>query len=223
MQQDFEMLIVCHHEAGHAVVGHALGWQLRWVAAGRGRNTAAFEPVRVKAPSQADTKRERNRCVAAQRRAMTILSAGPVAATIHQKAAEARGWRCREERRAYRKGWEYRVSVVPLNRNDDPDSDYHLVREAARKVVGHEPHPFFLATRDTQAERDRIQRDFLRDWGEDIRAEILRAEARAEAILKRHWGVVADIAAALHRSKSGRLLRRHLLPRLESVPVAAKK
>lgn len=44
-----------------------------------------------------------------------------------------------------------------------------------------------------------------------VRREILRAETRAESILKRNWAVVANLTAAVLRSPSGRLGQKRLL------------
>src|SRR5262245_59622877 len=91
--------LLCFHEAGHVVVGHALGWQLTRVRAGREIDRAEFVPVAIPSLYHAETKKELAKLTAELRRAMTVVAAGPVAGTIHQEELQERGFASSQESR----------------------------------------------------------------------------------------------------------------------------
>src|SRR5262245_38002586 len=105
-------IIWSYHEAGHAIVGHYLGWNLERVRMTDKVARAEFQEVRVGLPMLTSSKKERARRIAEMRRAMTVLVAGDVAATIHQKEVERRGFTSRQEARGYETWWACRVSIL---------------------------------------------------------------------------------------------------------------
>jgi hypothetical protein len=177
--------LYCYRQAGHVVVAHALGWPVLSVAAGRGVTQVHFQPPGIL--DQATLKS-----------AMKVFTAGTVAATIHQKAAEAQGFASGQESRGYGAYWHIPLSIQAEGKFpcDEPTSDYAIVLKTAGMLCPAEPD------------------------NKQMLAEIVRGEQEAKALLRRHWQAVADIATALHQSPTGRLehdqvlelLQRHFEP-----------
>jgi hypothetical protein len=208
----------CFHEAGHVVVGHALGWQLIRARAGRGINQVNFEPVTVRQPYCAETEEEMLGRTAKLRRAMAILAAGHVAATIHQQEVEKRGFASPQEKRAYSTYWEIRASIqFACGFEAGSTSDYYKLREGARDICLAQDLANGIPVFGVYLPE---QNRFLpptppKDLKERALAEIEAAEEKAESILKQYWPAVRDVAGALHRGKSGQLTRFRLLALLE--------
>jgi hypothetical protein len=225
--QDYKAMLVCHHEAGHVVVGHVLGWSIVWAKVGRSLNGVAFKSEGLKRPFMAQTKREKSRRIATLRRGLTIMSAGHVAATIHQQSVEEQGVSCREEARAYRLNRQARISHLFPRAVKDSESDYARIVACAEDIYEGRLcasvmfpvlncHPLnFIATQAPLLED-------LQDRDAAILSEIQRAEDRAEHIIRRHWKAVCTIAHALHQSKTGQLSRGRLLQLLAKHGVNAR-
>jgi hypothetical protein len=214
--EDFKAMLLCHHEAGHAVVGHVIGVKLQWVRAGRELHRMCHAPVSIRRPEFTADRKERARRIAGLRRMITLAVAGHVADTIHQQDVVKRGYSCREESRAYRMYWQFRVSnMFSIGQTDEPTSDlFEAVRDATSICYSNVLGLVNVQDPTTKALK-KMQRASATDLTKDIKAEIERAEARAERILLRHWEAVTDIATSLHRSKNGHLDRRQLLRRLD--------
>jgi hypothetical protein len=189
--------LACFHEAGHAVVGHALGWRLLRARAGRDIHQVNFEPVTVLPPCFAESKEEMLHRTTQLRAAMTVLAAGHVAATIHQQEVEKRGFASPQEKRAYGAYWEIRASIqFACGFEAGPTSDYYKLREGARDICLAQDLANGIPVFGVYLPE---QNRFLppkppKDLDERVRAEIEAAEEKAESILKRYWPAVCDVA-----------------------------
>jgi hypothetical protein len=205
----------CIHEAGHAVVGHALGWKVARVRA----HQVQFEPVTALLPFLATSKRERARRVAALRRAMSVLTAGHVAATLHQGSP-----RCPQEGADTSRPassaenpqmtWEARTSLKFRAGCADPDpasDDYLAVRQAEHVEFTLRLQREGRCRRGTPAEWLKLLRAEATFEKEKVLSQLLDAERQAERLLRRHWEAVCELAGALHRSEVGELTRGQVL------------
>lgn len=211
MNESYRARMTCFHEAGHVVVAHAFGWQLAGVKLGlRGGG------LEVNSAESFGTPGGSQWC-AALRRGMAVLAAGPVAGTLHQCEVEERGFCCREESRMYSKYWDFRTSVrYPHNPDDDPTSDYAKIVHVAERIFYFNLQVPLVKGGDVALIQSMLDEHIAKaDPAKRIRAEILRAERRAEAILKKSWDVVTRVATRLHKSKKWELSARQLLAILE--------
>jgi hypothetical protein len=200
-----------HHEAGHVVVGHALGWPAVQVSVIQ----AWLAPQLIHNPLLIRSRTERSRCIADLRVGMAMRAAGHVAGTIHQMEVERRGFASPQEKRAYCQWWEIRASIqvdCDFDHAHDPHNDSCRLAQNAALIClerGFKYYGQFECLPDLRT-ADR----------KSVVAEIVRAEKRAEGILKQHWQAVCDVANAVYRSKSGVLkgkrlqdiLARHFAP-----------
>lgn len=214
-QDGYRILKMCYHEAGHVVVGHALGWQVVRVTAKEMSGRASFEPLPVPQPQFVADKAVREKFVNDLRTAMTVITAGPVAETLHQKEVERRGYSCRAESTAYERYWVPRVSMMfPNMPDEDPGSDYFQVVRDAHSVCFADVYDPILKLTPTKADMAKVNCEVKKKRTKEVGAEIRAAEQRAEAILGKHWAAVTDLALALHKTRSGRLSSRQVLARL---------
>jgi hypothetical protein len=172
----------CYQLAGQAVVGHVLGWLIQGLGDGRGDTRILFEVPRSLEDSGT---------------ALRVLTAGTVAAIIHQKAVENQGYQSRWEARAYEANWAIPLSIqaeckVPC---EDPNSTFGVVQMLAAKVCSGQ---------------------------QEVVAEIQQAEQDAEALLHQHWQAVSHIATALLQSTTGWLGRWRLLGLFQGLQIASR-
>lgn len=195
-----------YHEAGHVVVAHSIGWPVVQVSLVQ----AQLVPQGIHEPLLARSRKERSRRIAGLRRGLSVLAAGHVAGTIHQQEVDRKGYSSPQERRAYSTWWEFRASGQIRSDSDhirDPHNDSCRLAQEAGRIR-------FVLALDSEGTLDQGS----------VLAEVQQAEGRAERVLKRHWQAVSDIAAALHRSKSGVLkgkrVREILAPHFEPQAVS---
>lgn len=204
--ETFKALPTCYHKAGHIVVAHSFGWGLRGVRLGEGNDGGAYLTPRGFHEGVVDTKAKRAKWLAGVRRGMTVVAAGPIAGEMHQRIVGFRGYSCRDERRAYRNYPQILVSIwFPDCSDNNPTSDFSkLVFQADQ-----------ICQSTLQLSVFSVDELGLPATIEHIRVEILRADRKAEAILKKSWDVVTEIATRLHKSKKWELSRKQLLAVLE--------
>ena len=200
---------MCFHEAGHIVVGHALGWTVLSVSANADKGRALFKGFHASAWGAPNKESERAGWIADLRREMTRAAAGPMASIRHQEEVKKRGYGCAAEARAYLRSWAFSLLMDFHDPLPDQSDDFRQVRRGAELI--YEVQVSSLRQRGDAEGAERLEKMRVH-WDETG-----RAEEWADSILMRYWAVVTDIAAALHRSKSGCLHRRQLLPRLAPV------
>lgn len=146
-----------------------------------------------------------------------MLAAGPVAGTLHQSEVQERGFTCPEESRMYSKYWDFRTSVrYPHNPDDDPTSDYTKIVQAAELIFYSNLRVPLVKGGDVALIQSIVDEHIAKaDPAIRIRGEILKAERRAEAILKKSWDAVTRVATRLHKFKNWELSANQLLAILE--------
>jgi hypothetical protein len=217
--EDAKAMLECFHEAGHAVVTHAVGWELEWAKAGRGIGRVRHEEVIIPDPSFAQNRKERERRLKLLRHALTVITAGPVSATIHQSAVDNAGYSNPRERRAYSHWWNLRVSwLFPHSLDNNPTSDYVRSVMTATKIADALAFDAVPMESPKSPNEQSIKKCYVK-WNKALTKktlqittnEICKAEQRAERIIKKHWQAVEDISKSLHRSKLGHLSRNQLM------------
>jgi hypothetical protein len=191
------------HEAGHVIVGLATGRRLVEVTVSGEEGLVTFETWELRHPWAGGN-------VARLRRVLTMNVAGHVAEDLDHERMTWGGWAPHDlalaRAIADAEGekldvWPYRTSSR-IRRGDpgngEPGSDVANTLERAQWVCegrAGRPAGWPFTTR----------RDYNGPSDEEILAEVVRAEKRAERILKRDWDKVLKLAGSLCRRKSGRM------------------
>jgi hypothetical protein len=211
---DEELLVrpyAAYHEAGHAVVSLALGLRVNkvWID-GRGVGCTESHSEAHLHPHLLRTKAER---LAAAREVLAIHVAGHVANHLRDQWAWFGRWPTRREIRERPEASDSSSAALVSSRFAAGDAtldnrdDLFKAEMAATGI-------WKLGSRGRR----------LRPVGGDgeivaavvvpreaLLAEILRAERRAEKLLKRHWQAVEAIAGKLWQGKSGKLMHAQLM------------
>ena len=224
-----------YHEAGHAVVGLALGAKVRglWINE-EVVGCCELEPVEHFHPETAweyafppgvAPWRVHSRSTARWRRllreALDFAVAGRVAGCLHDQWELCGCWVSPAELRKWDDGLDWgderllSDDVAAGQQTLDRKEDLWLATQCCLGIWTSKVTSARIRGRESEEPTLSVEHHV---------DEIRRAERRVEKLLKRHWQVVEDIAHKLVRCKSGRLTRGQLLklvgPRLH-LPAAS--
>jgi hypothetical protein len=214
--------MAAYHEAGHVVIALAFGEKVEevWIRDGTGCTTLLeaghldpFSPIVRGNPSQVR---------ADLRRGMAFTSAGFLAPHLAEQMEWFLRWPTPKQLREETEEWDMHSDTLLSRRYlagerpGDPDDDLCRVMQAACLLAVGPVAKMAAAQVDGQRRLSKktinqVNKQLQEELEKGILSEILKAERRAERLLKKHWQAVCDIANELRRKKSGRLNHKQLM------------